>query len=234
MTRCTSRKGRRIFVSVVAMVGLMQAGAGLAAQSVPVPPHTQTAPVAKRIIYNGLEMHARVFQSKLTQQQMVDFYKQQWGKKVAINSLQSSKIVGYLDGDDYVTVQVTPDGAGSKGTIGVVTLPPKDAPRPQLGKGLPQPFGTKVVNDISYPDDRTPARTVLMIDKLSPDQNGSWFRSRLIANGWKDANVNACQRGADHCVMEFSRGKSTMMFVSQQAQGRSEVLMNIQNPSPEG
>lgn len=209
---------------------VLSASVAAAVPDVPVPPHTQTAQVAKRIIYNGLDMHAQVFRSTLTQAQVVDFYQRQWGKKIAVNTLRSDQVVGHLEGDDYITVQVTPDSAGSKGTIGVVKLPPDGASKPQLGRGLPQPFGAHVVNDIRYPDDRTPARTVLLVDQLSPDQNAGYFRSRLIANGWKDANVNQCAYSASHCVMEFSRGNSKMMFVAQQVQGRSEVLMNILNP----
>ncbi|HEX7370636.1 MAG TPA: hypothetical protein VF284_10205 [Rhodanobacteraceae bacterium] len=220
-------------VLAVMAVSLLYAGMAWATPNVPVPPRTQTAQVAKKIIYNGLDMHAQVFQSDLSQKDVIDFYKHQWGKQVSVNALQSSKIVGHLDGDSFITVQVTPDGAGSKGTIGIVKLPPKDAPRPQLGKGLPQPFGAKVVNDISYPEDHTPARTVLMVDQLAPDQNSSWFRSRLIANGWKDANTNTCSHSAPACVMQFERGKSKMMFVSEKAGGRSEVLVNIQNPGSE-
>lgn len=234
MKQRRARTALQTFAMAFAAGGLLCAGVASAQSGVPVPPHTQTAQVAKRIIYNGLDMHATVFQSASTQQQVVSFYKQQWGKRVAVNRLQSSKIVGHLEGDDYITVQVTPDGTGSRGTIGIVKLPAAGAAKPQLGRGLPQPFGSKVVNDIAYPDDRTPARTVLMVDKLSPDQNASWFRARLIANGWKDADVNSCSRGAAHCVMAFARGKSTLMLVSEQTQGRSEVLMNIQNPSPKG
>lgn len=216
---------------LIALAASLSTNTAWAAPDVPLPPHTRTATVAKAIIYNGLDMHATVFQSDLSQQQVIHFYKQQWGKKSVVNSLQASKVVGHLDGDAFITVQVAPDGAGSKGTIGVIKLPPRGASRPQVGKGLPQPFGAKVVNDIAYPDDRTPARTVLMIDKLSPDQNADYFRSRLIANGWTDANTNGCAHGADHCVLEFKRGHSTMMFVSQRTQERSEVLMNIQNPA---
>lgn len=214
--------------------GVMGPANAQAGTGAPVPPQTQTAQVAKRIIYNGLDMHATVFQSSLTQQQIVDFYKQQWGKKTVVNTLQASRIVGHLEGDDFITVQVSPDGAGSKGTIGVVKLPPTDAPRPDLGKGLPQPFGAKVVNDIGYPDDRTPARTVLLVDQLSPSQNGSWFRSHLIADGWKDAGANKCAYGADHCVMAFSRASSNMMFVAQRHGRQSQIVMNIQNPAPQG
>lgn len=215
---------------------LLTMGAGYAcavqaAPDVPLPPDVRIAQVAKRIIYNGLDMHATVFRSNLPQQQVVDFYKSRWGRQATVSTLQSSKIVGHLEDDKFVTVQVSAAAGGSKGTIGVVRLPPKGAPRPQLGTGLPRPSGTRVVNDISYPDDRTPARTVVMIDKLSPAQNGSWFRSRLIAKGWKDANTNKCDRSADHCVLQFERGQSRMMFVAQRGQGRSEILMNILNPS---
>lgn len=206
------------------------AGRACAASSPVLPPNTQSAPVAQRIIYNGLDMRATVFQSRLSQQQVVDFYRQQWGKAIAVNDLQASKVVGHLDGDRYTTVQVAPDGSGSKGTIGVVQLPPSDAPRPELGQGLPQPFGAKVVNDIAYPDDRTPARTVLMFDTLSPAQNAQWFRSHLLATGWKQDGPDRCAHDAPRCALQFERGKSRMMLLTAQGSGHAEVLMNVMNP----
>lgn len=221
----------KISTATPLVVGLLYAAAASAHPDVPLPPQTQTAQVAKRIIFDGLEMHAKLFRSSLPQQRIVDFYRQQWGKQASVSTLQVSKIVGHADGDYFITVQVAPDGTGSKGTIGMVRLPADGAPRPQLGKGLPQPAGARVVNDISYPDDRTPARTVLLTDHLSPNQNADYFRSRLIANGWKDANVNQCAMGASHCVMQFRRGDSRMMFVSEQVQGRSQVLINILDPA---
>lgn len=220
----------RVFAATFVISGLLVINVAWAASDVPLPSKTQTAQVAKRIIYNGLDMQASVFQSRLSQKQVVDYYKQLWGKQVSVTSFQSSQIVGHLDGDHFITVQVTPDGNGSKGSIGVVKLPSANASRPKLGQGLPQPFGAKVLNDISYPDDRTPARTVLLLDKLAPAQNASYFRSRLIANGWKDANINHCGHDADHCVMQFDRDKSHMMFIAERSKGRSQVLINILNP----
>lgn len=224
------QSGKRVAVFVAASFSCSVAVG--ATPDVALPPQTQSAQVAKRIVYNGLDMHANVFESGLSQQQVVDFYRRKWGKKTSINDVGSSKVVGHLDGDFFITVQVTSDGEGSKGTIGVVRLPPEATPRPELGKGLPQPFGTKVVNDISYPDDRTPARTVLMVDGLSPNQNADWFRSRLIAKGWTDAGANDCRRGAGYCVLQFERGKTKMMFVAQRTEtaDRSQILMNILNP----
>jgi hypothetical protein len=201
------------------------------APDVPLPPDTQKADVSQRIIYDGLEMHASVFSSTLTKQQIVDFYKQQWGSKVAVNALQGSEVVGHPDGDYFVTVQVSAYGSGSKGTIGIVRAPDADAPRPTLGAGLPQPDNTKVVNDISYPDDAVPARTVLMMNALSVDQNAEYFRSRLIANGWKDANANQCHGGTGNCVMQFDRGNSRMTLVTESAREGSQVLINILDPA---
>jgi hypothetical protein len=202
---------------------------------VPLPPQTTSTDVARRIVYNGLDMYASVFRSKLSQAQVVDYYKQQWGRQVSVSTLQSSRIVGHRDGDYFITVQVSGAGAGSTGTIGMVRLPAADAARPSLGAGLPKPANTRVVNDISYPDDATPARTVLMANALSADQNADYFRSRLISNGWKDAAANDCSYGAGRCVMQFQHGKSRMVLVADRANGRggSDVLINILDPSGE-
>lgn len=217
----------RIAVSASCLLPL---GALWAQTDVPLPPHTQSAEVARHIVYNGMDMYASVFRSDLSQAQVVDYYKRQWGRQAVVNAMQSSRVVGHRDGDYYLTVQVTGFGDGSKGTIGAMRLPETDAPRPILGNGLPQPENTKVVNDISYPDDPVPARTVLMMNALSIDQNAEYFRSRLIANGWKDANANQCHGGTGSCVMQFDRGNSRMTLVTESAREGSQVLINILDP----
>lgn len=224
---------RHAFPSIALAACLLHAAALRAqadAPDVPLPPDTQKSDVSQRIIYDGLEMHAAIFRSGQTQRQVIDFYKRQWGGKVALSSLQGAQIIGHPDGDYFVTVQVSAYGSGSKGTIGMLRTPDAGAPRPKLGAGLPQPDNTKVVNDISYPDDQVPARTVLMMNALSVDQNAEYFRSRLIANGWKDANANQCHGGTDDCVMQFDRGSSRMTLVSESAREGSQVLINILGP----
>lgn len=193
----------------------------------PLPPDTNVADVAKKMVYNGVDMRAQVFQSTATAEQVLDFYKKKWGKDAILNRIGDAQVVGHHDGDYLVTVQVSSYGAGSKGTIGVLDT---TSGKPDFvpGKGMPQPMGSMVFNDISYPDDAVPARTVALRNDLSPQQNASYYRERLAADGWKPADKNRC--APDSCVMYYSRGDSKMTVVMTPGEGNSQVVINVMDP----
>lgn len=198
----------------------------------PVPPETHVADVSERMVYNGVDMHVRVFRSPSSQAEVVAFYRKAWGKGAVVNRVGDAMVVGHKVGDYVVTVQVSGFAGGSKGTIGILdTASSRGNFVP--GKGLPAPMGAKVFNDISYPDDTVPARTVAMRDGLSPRQNVAYFNERLLGQGWKPAaGNNRCDTG-DSCVLRFTRGDSKMTLMVMKAEsggGQSQVVIHVQNP----
>jgi len=193
----------------------------------PLPPDTNAADVAKHMIYNGVDMHAQVFQSTASQAQVIAFYRKAWGKDAVLNVVGDAQVVGHREGKYMVTVQVRSVGDGSKGTIGVLDTASAE-PDFVPGKGMPKPMGSRVFNDIRYPDDPVPARTVAMQNSLSPQQNASYFRERLVAESWKPADANNCD--GPSCVLYYQRGDSKMTLVMTQAEGRSQVVINVLEP----
>lgn len=179
------------------------------------------------MVYNGVDMRAQVFRSSEPANEVLAYYQKEWGRDAIVNHFGEAQVVGHHDGDYLVTVQVSSYGAGSKGSIGILDTA---STRPDFvpGKGVPQPMGSLVFNDISYPDDPVPARTVAMRNALSPEQNASFFRERLAAGGWKPADSNKCS--ADSCVMYYSRGGSKLTVVMSPEQGHSQVVINVMEP----
>lgn len=194
----------------------------------PLPPATQTADVAQHLLFNGLDMHAQVFSSNQTPAQVIAFYRQAWHGRVVVNPMGDALVIGHREGDYYVTVEVRPAGSGSRGNIGVIDVAHAQHDF-EPGKGLPRPTGSRVFNDITYPDDRVPARTVAMTNGLSPQQNVAWFRERLAGEGWKSVQDNRCAQ--DACVLGYERGDSHLALVATRTgAGHSQVVLNIQQP----
>jgi hypothetical protein len=193
----------------------------------PPPPGAASNEIAKRMIFNGIDMRAQVFQSDRRAADVIAYYQQLWKPDVVVNKLGNAQVIAHKDGDYFITVQVSDYGSGSKGEIGVtdVTTVRKDF---VPGKGVPLPMGSKVFNDIAYPDDPTPARTVAMRDGLSPQQNATFFRDRLTADGWKPSDANTC--ATDSCVLRYERGDSKMTLVMSPVNGQSQVMINLLNP----
>jgi len=195
----------------------------------PLPSGTDTTEVARRIVFNGLDMRAETFGSRQSAAEVVAFYRAAWGDRAVVNKLGSSQVIGYREGDYFITVQVSGFGNGSKGRIGMIDV--AGAPRGFVaGKGVPRPMGAEVFNDIAYPDDPVPARTVAMRDALSPRQNAAFFRERLAGDGWKPEGDGRCADD-DTCLLSFARGDSKLALVAvRRGSGQSQVVVNIQNP----
>jgi hypothetical protein len=220
---------KSIFLAMAAMfVGLPAPSFAASWPETPVPTQTQVLDVASRIVYNGLDMRAHVFDSSQGSADVLAFYRQLWGDRLVVNKVGENQVIGHREGDYFITVEVADAGDGSKGRIGVVDL--ASAPSHlELGRGFARPDGTKVFNDIAYPDDPTPARTIAMSNGLSASQNAQFFREHLAADGWKPSDDNRCS--GTSCVLSYERGSRKMTMVVTQGNGnRSQVVVNMQDP----
>lgn len=193
---------------------------------VKVPDGTHAAEVASHMIYNGTDMRGQVFTSSRNAADIVKFYRQLWGKQAVLDEIPGWQVIGHREGAFYITVQVRPDGSGSRGDIGITRIP-AERNKMELGAGVPHPSNTNVVNDIIYPDDRTPARTLAMANGLSVEQNASYYREHLAATGWKPADSHTCTYGASSCVMNYENGNRKMMVALTRSGGRSEIVINL-------
>jgi hypothetical protein len=178
------------------------------------------------MIYNGTDMRGQVFTSSRPAVEIVKFYRQLWGKQSIVNDIPGWQVVGHREGNFYITVQVRPDGSGSRGDIGIIRIPTAKT-QVQLGAGVPHPSNTTVFNDIIYPDDRTPARTLAMINNLSVQQNTNYYREHLSASGWKPADTHTCIQGAASCVMNYEQGSRKMMVTLRSNGSHSEIVINL-------
>lgn len=194
----------------------------------PLPEGVELAPVAKRIVFNGVEMRASVFRSSLPVDSVVVFYSREWKGRVVTNTLGDATVLGHADGGFFTTVQVRSVAGGSEGQVGIVDT--DSAPKQfEPGKGLPKPVGSKVFNDILYPDDAVPARTVGLRNGLSPLQNAAYYRERLAGEGWKPEVGEHCS--AEGCVLGYSRGDAHLTLVATpDGSGASRVVMTVQQP----
>jgi hypothetical protein len=190
------------------------------------PEGTRAAEVATHMIYNGTDMRGQVFTSTRSPADILKFYRDLWGKQSVLNQIPGWQVIGHREGDFYITVQVRQQGGGSRGDIGIVRVPAQRS-KVELGSGVPHPSNTTVFNDILYPDDATPARTLAMVNKLSVQQNANYYREHLAATGWKPADTHDCIYGASSCVMNYEQGDRKMMVALTAKGASSEIVINL-------
>ncbi|WP_049623385.1 hypothetical protein [Frateuria defendens] len=214
--------GNRLLIAVgLAWVLMPRQGVAANWPSVEMPDGMEVASVATRMVFNGSDLRSQVFRSTLPSDRLLAWYAREWGGKSVLNDVAGWQVIGHKVGEYYVTVQVQSDGAGSRGDIGIVRIPPPGTrPRP-VGEGFARPSDTVVLNDIIYPDDAVPARTLAMANRLSPAQNAAWYRDRMASEGWKPAQRNDCADGAAGCMLAYERGGARLVIAMTSDDGQS-------------
>lgn len=173
--------------------------------SVPLPDGSEGESVSRHMLYNGLHMRAsKIRHDTLAPEQMIAFYRTAWRGLMVENRVAGKIILGHLDGDHYITVEVTHSGRGSAATIGVMQATQDSTPR-EHGKWLPRPANSEVLNDIQYLDTPGKTRSLTLRNRLTPAQNYDFYRRTLQAQGWA-APGPGCSVMVSSCSVQFNDG----------------------------
>jgi hypothetical protein len=144
--------------------------------------------VAPYMIYNGVQMSVKRFDSEHKPADVLAFYRQAW--KAAGPAAPQEYMAGQwqtiaaMRGKCFFTVQVQAAGNGSTGLLSATQ--PLDQPRvDDADRALPMMTGSTILNDIGHRDGGKEARTVLLRNGFSADSNADFYRQHLADQGWK-------------------------------------------------
>lgn len=197
--------------------------------NVPLPPEATGAAVSKNMLYNGVPMRASQISMPMELDEVVEFYRTQWAGNVVVDRINGKTIVGHLEGRHYITVELTPMGSRTEGTIGIMEVPDKPVDA-QLGRGFDKPANTEVVSDIRYLDSSSGARTIVMKNRLSPYVNMRYYVQRLPSRGWSlERNPARCLASSNDCVVNFTGSDDAKLSLALTRDQPSEtsIVVNI-------
>ncbi|KJV37304.1 hypothetical protein [Luteibacter yeojuensis] len=215
-------------IAAAAVLAVMAGGVRASGwPDVAMPAGAQLAETAPRMVFNGTEMHTEVFRTDMKPDALTAWLKQSWHDDWVRDKVNGWDVLGHKDGDYYITVQVRPEGDGSRGDVGITRIPPKGTRPAPIGVGFARPAETTVINDISYPDDPHNVRTLALANKLTVNQNSSWYRDHMAAEGWRPAEANTCQEGARGCVLAYEKAGRAMMIAITAGPAGTNIVANI-------
>ena len=190
--------------------------------------------VAPDMVYNGLPMQVRRFDSPENLQAVLGYYRREWKatpqRPGAIEyEVGEWKVIAVMRERCFYTVQVQGAGGGSSGLLGVSQLQ-NPAQAREAGKGFPMMSGSNVVNDINHRDPGKAARTILLTNGFSPSSNADFYRRTMPGDGWRVLADHALpMRGGngEAYAMTLRRGlNEATMTIARQGDG-SSVLVNV-------
>jgi len=146
--------------------------------------------VAPYMVFNGVPMSVKRFDSEQSPAEILAFYRRAWaqppGKQAPVeNSIPPWQTIGVVQGKCFFTVQV--QSANLSGSTGLLSATQADG-KPRVisaDKVLPMMTGSEIINDIEHRDAAKTARTLLLSNTFSPETNADFYRRMLTDKGWK-------------------------------------------------
>lgn len=146
--------------------------------------------VAPYMVFNGVPMSVKRFDSEQKPEAILAFYRAAWaasaGSQAAVeNTVGPWQTIGAVRGKCFFSVQV--QSAGVSGSTGLLSASQaSDKPRViAADKVLPMMSGSSVINDIEHRDPGKSARTLLLSNTFSAETNADFYRRTLTDQGWK-------------------------------------------------
>jgi hypothetical protein len=222
--------------AVLACCGLLSTG--LAAKELDCPAFPEPKPaslqwVSPYMVYNGVPMSIKRFDSEQKPEQILAFYRQAWktgpaGSAPLEYTVDPWQTIASARGKCFFTVQVQAAGrSGSTGLLSATQAP--DQPRViDSDKALPMMSGSTVINDIEHHDDGKNARTLLLTNTFSAESNADFYRQTLIDQGWRPvSSYQMTTKSGPGITLIMKRGVAETSLVITRNGGNTAVLANM-------
>ncbi len=220
----------RLAFNLIALMSLpclvMWSGLVLAAPKFPPPPGSKIGLITESMVFNGVEMNVRQFNSKRSVEEVLEFYREFWPKGTEkepgfteTDALEPWQLITRVEEGYLMTVQVTAAGRkGSTGLLGMSKLPdPENLPK--LGNKIPKMSGSRVFNDIKTKDPGKNGRTVALLNDFTVENNANFYRDYYTGYGYGLDLDKSVSGGDSHAQRYSQRGKVVTIVINKTAEG---------------
>ncbi|MBI2970348.1 MAG: hypothetical protein HYY36_06355 [Gammaproteobacteria bacterium] len=215
------------------ILGGVPAAAIAGPPKLPPPPKSSVGLLGKDMVFNGIPMEVRQFQTPLSVAEVVRFYTEYWPKGsarepgyVITEVMKPWKIITRADDGYLMTVQVRSGASGATGFLAMSKLPDPDV-EPQLGDGFPVLHGTHALNDVRTRDIGKDGRTLTFINDRTAEANAQYYRSWFQARGWTLDMDKA--PGSAAYVLAFRNGDKSVNIIINGRSGRTYIVAQTTN-----
>lgn len=218
---------KRIWLAAVSIAVCMAAHAGALARitaslpKVPQPPQGEVQWVAKSMRMNGLPMTLQVFQSRLSPDELLNYYESQayrWARSEYRRSTSGNwQMLGIKSPQHYITVQVRAAMNGSEGTIAVSPAPQRATAKiaRKTTSDFPLPRTVRILNLQEYEDAGIESEHLSLSSPRAATTEARAFARELIRDGWQVIRQQPMQTTARGVVIEAQRGAQQALLTLQ-------------------
>lgn len=234
----------RAGVAVIGLV-LMPLGHTVLAQTawptIALPREASAFGIGEQMSVNGLPMRMRGFVSTLKPAQLAEWFRQHLGGPLVENTLASKLILGRVQGEYYLTVQLEPAGTGTRGVATVTHLKAaydnRAENRANTERWLARlPAGSKLMSKMTSEDSGKVSIYLLVTNTQSESLNRDRLKSLMRDDGFKleqeavldektAASLPAGQANGKTLYFK-GRGKEAMATIYRDSNGNTAVVLN--------
>jgi len=220
-------KAMKTFIAVIFITCISHA---TLAVDLPTPPDSTITQVSNNTTAFGINMEIRRFESRLSKEQVIDFYSKRWTDTAAITQFNPWEMIGRVEREKFVNVQVQNGFAGSWGYLSISDLPTtveKDKLKAPDGSRFPKMSGSQVISDQRSKDPIKTGRTLVISNNFSVESNGKFYRNHYQGQGWQ---LMADSKGSKlkGVALTFSKGRELLSLTINKVDSKTSVVANIE------
>ncbi|RZI43940.1 hypothetical protein EGT07_00450 [Herbaspirillum sp. HC18] len=231
----------RCFVGLLAIVASHH---GMCTQDWPrivLPREVQVFDIGQQVTVNGLPMRAQGFVSTVSPSQLAEKFRQTLGKPLVENVLGNKLILGRLEGEHYLTVQIEPAGAGSRGVAATAHVKAaydaQSERRDSVDRWLARlPSGSRLFSQVESRDGQKLSHYTVIVNSHSEALN----RDRMIDLLAEDGFIFDRESSPDEHLMPArpediqngkllffkGKGKEAMVTIHRDSNGHTSIVVN--------
>jgi hypothetical protein len=188
--------------------------------------------IAREITHNGLPMRLQGFVSALPADRLVEQFRRSLGEPLVENRVGAQRVLGRMQGDFYVSVQIEPAGQGSRGTTAVTHLKvardQEDAVRQQRERWSSRLLpGSRVLSQTVSRDGPRHATHLVFSNTHGEAQNREGLASLLQGEGLALEREGHPEGDAGRVLFFKGQGKEAMATLHRDGNGRTTVVLNV-------
>lgn len=196
----------------------------------PAPPKSTITEVTSSTSTFGIKMEIRRFESRLSKAEIIDFYSKRWSDTAAITLFTPWEMIGRVEREKFVNVQVQNGFAGSWGYLSISDLPnaiENDKLQPPDGSRFPKMSGSQVLSEQKHSDPIKSGQTLVITNNFSVGSNGSFYRKHYQGQGWQ---LIADSKGSKlkGVALNFSKGRQLLSLTINRVDSKTSVVANIE------
>ncbi len=197
--------------------------------------------IGNKMTFAGLPMRVQGFVSAVRPPQLADGFRQSLGQPLVEDRLGDKLILGRFQGEHYLTVQLEPAGAGTRGLIAVTHLSAAYESQGEIQAAIDQrqsrlPPGSRIISQINSEDGGKLAEHFVTVSSQGLDQNLEYVKVLMREDGFalqreadaarSDTSSDPSQI-ADGKVLFFKGpGKEAMAVVFRKDKGDTTIVLN--------